>query len=79
VTSPVQHAARGLFLVFGAALAFFAFVVASGVFGALGQSLISLAFGIAALVVVWVRLEDSTRARVTRRARDLLHRRAADR
>ncbi len=75
---PVRQAARGLFLVFGAALAFFAFVVASGIFGALGQSLISLAFGLAALTVVWFRLADSTRARVARRARDRLHRRAPD-
>jgi hypothetical protein len=74
VTSSVQQAARGLFVVFGAALAFFAFVVASGVFGALGQSLISLAFGVALLTFVWFRLAESTRARARRRTRAWLHR-----
>ena len=79
VTSPLRQAARGLFLVFGAALAFFAFVVASGIFGALGQSLISLAFGIAALVIVWYRLAPATRERVAGQARGWVGRDGADR
>ena len=63
---------------FGAALAFFGFVIASGVFGALGQSLVSLAFGIAALVIIWYRLAPATRQRVAGQTRAWVHRDSAD-
>ena len=70
----VPAAARGLILVFVAALAFFGFVVGSGILGGVGQALLGLVFGAAALLYVWRRLDRPTRRRLVEHARHLLPR-----
>ena len=56
------------------ALAFFAFVIGSGLTGAVGQSVFGLLFGIALLTYVWRRLDAETRARFVAQTRRALHR-----
>lgn len=75
----VASAARGLVLVFVAALAFFGFVVGSGILGALGQALLGFVFGAAALLYGWCRLDRSTRQRLLRHGRRFLRRAPTDR
>ena len=70
----VRQAAHGFVLVCLGTLAFFAFVIGSGLTGAVGQSLIGLLFGIALLTYVWRRLEPATRARFVTQTRRVLHR-----
>jgi hypothetical protein len=74
VDAPLQQALRGLLVVFAAALAFFAFVVGSGILGGLGQAILGLAFGTAVLAIVWRRLDAPTRARLRTEVRGYLHR-----
>jgi hypothetical protein len=74
VDDQVAAAARGLVLVFVAALAFFGFIVGSGILGALGQAVLGLVLGAAALLFVWCRLDPSTRRRVVNDGRRSLRR-----
>jgi hypothetical protein len=64
-------AARGFVAVFAAALAFFAFVVASGTLGDVAQAAAGSAIGIGVLVYVWSRLDEETRERIRQAARRL--------
>jgi membrane associated rhomboid family serine protease len=69
VDAHVPAAARGLILVFVGALAFFGFVVGSGILGGVGQALLGLVFGAAAVLYVWRRLDRPTRRRLVEQAR----------
>ncbi|HEV2309037.1 MAG TPA: hypothetical protein VGU73_00825 [Acidimicrobiia bacterium] len=71
---PLRRAWHSFLLVFLGALTFFAFVIGSGLTGAVGQSLFGLAFGIALLTYVWRRLDPETRARYVAETRRVLHR-----
>jgi Flp pilus assembly protein TadB len=74
VDPPLRRATHSFVLVFLGALAFFAFVIGSGLTGAVGQSLIGLLFGIALLAYVWRRLDPEARARFVTQTRRVLHR-----
>jgi membrane associated rhomboid family serine protease len=79
VDQHVPTAARGLVLVFVAALAFFGFVVGSGILGGAGQALLGFVFGVAALLYVWRRLDLPTRRRLVEQARRFVPRAPTDR
>ena len=66
---PLRRALRSFVLVALAALAFFAFVIGSGLTGALGQSLFGLLFGLALLTYAWRRLDPATRERLLAQTR----------
>jgi Flp pilus assembly protein TadB len=74
VDQPLRHATHSFVLVCLGALAFFAFVIGSGLTGAVGQSLIGLLFGLALLTYVWRRLDPERRARFVTQTRRALHR-----
>ena len=71
---PLRYAWHSFLLVGLGALAFFAFVIGSGLTGAVGQSLFGLVFGVALLTYVWRRLDPATRARYLAQTRRVLHR-----
>jgi hypothetical protein len=66
------RASRGFFVVLVAALAFFGFVIGSGLLGALGQSLIAFVFACAGLGWLWVRLGPVRRQRLATETRTWL-------
>jgi len=74
VDPPLRHAWHSFWLVALGALAFFAFVIGSGLTGAVGQSLFGLVFGVALLAYVWRRLDPETRARYLAQTRRVLRR-----
>jgi hypothetical protein len=74
MTGSIGHAARGFVLVFVSFLAFFAFVIGSGLLGGIGQSVISFVFGVAGLSYAWSRLDPQTRQRWVDQTRAWLHR-----
>jgi membrane associated rhomboid family serine protease len=74
VDQPLRQATHSFVLVCLAALAFFAFVIGSGLTGALGQSVFGFLFGVALLAYVWRRLDPETRQRVVVQTRRVLHR-----
>jgi hypothetical protein len=74
MTGSFGRAARGLVLVFVSGLAFFAFVIGSGLLGGIGQSVISFLFGVAGLSYAWSRVDPPTRQRWVDQTRARIHR-----
>jgi uncharacterized RDD family membrane protein YckC len=75
VSASLLRAAHGALLVFVAALGFFAFVIGSGIFGTIGQVVISLLFfGTALSWVWWVRMDQAQREHVVREVREYVRR-----
>lgn len=69
------RAAHGALVVFVAGLGFFAFVIGSGIFGTIGQVVISLVFfGTALSWVWWVRMDGPQREHVVREVREYVRR-----
>jgi len=67
----LRRAAHGAVLVFVGGLSFFAFVIGSGIFGTIGQVVISLVFfGTALSWVWWVRMDEPQREHVVGAVRD---------
>jgi hypothetical protein len=74
-SSQFGRAAHSALLVFVAGLGFFAFVIGSGLFGTIGQVVISLTFfGTALSYVWWVRLDQTQRDHVVREVREYVRR-----
>jgi hypothetical protein len=70
-----RRAAHGLVLVFVTVGAFFAFAIGSGIFGTVGQIVISLAFfGTALSWVWWVKLDLAQREHVVHEVREYVRR-----
>ncbi len=61
-------------LVFVSVLAFFAFVIGSGILGGIGQSIIAFLFFSAALAYAWSRVDRQTRERWVAQTRAWLSR-----
>jgi len=60
-----RRAAHGAVLVFVGGLGFFAFVIGSGIFGTIGQVVISVVFfGTALSWIWWVRMDEAQREHV---------------
>ena len=76
---PLRHAAHDFVLVFVAALAFFGFVIGSGLTGWLGQSIFGLIFGCAVLAYGWRRLDPGNRDRLVLQSRRLTRRAPSER
>ena len=74
MTGPIRRASRGFVLVFISALAFFAFVVGSGLLGGVGQSVIAFVFASAGLAYAWSRVDPRTRHRWVNQTRARIHR-----
>ncbi len=79
VDQPLRQATRSFIVVGLAALAFFAFVIGSGLTGAVGQSLFGLLFGLLACWYVWRHLDPATRDRLVLQARRVTRRSSAER
>lgn len=70
----IGRASRGFVLVFVSALAFFGFVIGSGLFGGVGQSVLAFVFAVAALTFAWSRVDPPTRHRWVEATRAWIHR-----
>ena len=70
----IGRASRGFVLVFVSALAFFAFVIGSGIFGGFGQSVLAFLFASAGLGYAWSRVDPPTRQRWVDQTRAWIHR-----
>jgi membrane associated rhomboid family serine protease len=79
VDQPLRQATHSFVVVVLAALAFFAFVIGSGLTGAVGQSLFGLLFGLLACWYVWRHLDLATRERLAIQARRVTRRSSAER
>ena len=74
MTSSFGRAGRDFVVVFIAVLAFFAFVIGSGLLGGIGQSLIAFVFASAGLTYAWSRVDSTTRQRWVDQTRAWIHR-----
>ena len=74
VDQPLRRATHSFVVVVLAALAFFAFVIGSGLTGGLGQSLFGLLFGLLACWYVWRHLDPATRERIVLQGQRLTRR-----